>query len=253
MSTLRHFALAAVVAITSAHTALAADIKVLTAGAMKSVVVALAPEFEAKTGHKLIIDNDTAGGLARRIKGGEVFDVAIITPAVIDALTADGKIAAGTAVRIAKVGIGVAVKEGAPKPVIGTVDEFKQALLAARSVGYIDPKAGGSSGIYFDKLLETLGIADAVRAKAKLKAGGYVAELVASGEVELAIHQISEILPVKGVTLVGPLPAEIQNFTIYAAGIGAAAKDGAAAAALTAFLGTSSATSVLQARGLIRP
>jgi molybdate transport system substrate-binding protein len=220
---------------------------------MKSVVVALAPEFEAKTGHKLVIDNDTAGGLARRIKAGEAFDVTIITPAVIEDLAKDGKIVAASTARIAKVGIGVAVKDGAAKPAIGTVEEFKQALLAARTVGYIDPKAGGSSGIYFDKLLEKLGIADAVRAKAKLKAGGYVAELIVSGEVDLAVHQISEILPVKGVTLVGPLPADIQNFTVYMAGVATGARDTTAAVDLVAFLGGPSATAVLQTRGLERP
>ena len=110
---------------------------------------------------------------------------------------------------MAKVGIGVAVKEGAPLPDIKTVEAFKRTLLAAKSVAYIDPKAGGSSGIYFDGLLARLGIADEVRPKAKLKQGGHVADLVASGEAELGVHQISEILPVKGVVLVGPLPAEV--------------------------------------------
>ena len=109
-------------------------------------------------------------------------------------------------------------------------------LLAAKSVAYIDPKAGGSSGIYFDKLLDRLGIGDQIRPKAKLKQGGYVAEMVASGEAEVAIHQISEIVPVKGAVLVGPLPAEVQNFTTYSAGLGAAAKDAAAAKALIQFI-----------------
>ena len=114
--------------------------------------------------------------------------------------------------------MGVAVKEGAARPDIGTVEAFKRALIAAKSVAYIDPKAGGSSGIYFDKLLDRLGIGNEVRAKAKLKQGGYVAELVVSGEAEIALHQISEIVPVKGAVLVGPLPAEVQNTTVYAAG-----------------------------------
>ncbi len=234
----------------SAH---AADIKVLTAGAMKSVVLALQPGFEAQTGHKLTIDNGTAGDLSRRIGGGEAFDVAIVTPAVVTDLVKQGKIAAGTDANIATVGIGVAVKEGAANPAIATVDEFKQALLAARAVAYIDPKAGGSSGIYFDKLLEKLGIADAVRAKAKLKAGGYVAELLVSGDADLAIHQISEILPVKGVTLVGPLPAEIQNLTVYTAGTSAATRDLAASGAFTTYLKGAEADAVLTAKGMRRP
>ena len=121
-------------------------------------------------------------------------------PAVVDDLATKGKIVAGSRIDLAKVGMGVAVKEGAAAPDIGSVDAFKRMLLAAKSVAYIDPKAGGSSGIYFDKLLDRLGIGDQVRPKAKLKQGGYVAELVASGEAEVAIHQISEIVPVKGAT-----------------------------------------------------
>jgi molybdate transport system substrate-binding protein len=236
----------------AATSANAADIKVLTAGAMKSVVLALQPGFEAQTGHKLTIDNGTAGDLARRISAGENFDVAIITPAVVADLITQNKIAAGTDANIASVGVGVAVKEGAPKPAIATIEEFKQALLTARAVAYIDPKAGGSSGIYFDKLLEKLGIADAVRAKAKLKAGGYVAELIVSGEADLAIHQISEILPVKGVTLVGPLPAEIQNLTIYTVGLSTSARDTDATKAFAAYLASPAADAVLVSRGLSR-
>jgi molybdate transport system substrate-binding protein len=231
----------------------AAEIKVLTAGAMRAVVAAVVADFEKHTGHKVALDNDTAGGLAKRIDGGETFDVAIITPAVVDDLAKKGKILPGSRIDLAKVGMGVAIKQGAPAPDIGTVDAFKATLLAAKSVAYIDPKAGGSSGIYFDKLLDRLGIADQVRAKAKLKAGGYVAELVASGEAEIAIHQISEIVPVKGVTLVGPLPAEIQNATVYAGGIGAAARDGVAAKALIDFLAGPATDSILTSKGMQKP
>jgi molybdate transport system substrate-binding protein len=233
--------------------ACAAEIKLLTAGAMRAVVVAVLADFEKQTGHKVSLDNDTAGGLSKRIDGGEAFDVAIITPAVVDDLAKKGRIVPGSRIDLAKVGMGVAIKEGAPAPDIGTVDAFKRTLLAAKSVAYIDPKAGGSSGIYFDKLLDRLGIADQVRPKAKLKAGGYVAELVANGEAEIAIHQISEIMPVKGVTLAGPLPAEIQNSTVYAGGIGAAAKDGAAAKALLAFLAGPAIDPILKSKGMQKP
>ena len=231
----------------------ASDIKLLTAGAMKSVVVALAPAFEQQTGHRLVIDNATAGALAKRIGDGEAFDVAIITPAVVATLEKSGKIASQSAVNIAKVGIGVAVKADAPKPDISSVTAFKAALLNAKSVAYIDPKSGGSSGIYFDKWLETAGIAEPVRAKAKLKQGGYVAELVASGEAELAVHQISEILPVTGAVLVGPLPAEIQNYTTYTAGLSAAASDPAAAKALLAFLSSDATKMIFKSRGIDIP
>src|SRR5690242_5801573 len=132
----------------------AAEVKVLTAGAFKQVVLALVPDFEKQTGNKVVVDNDTAGGLKKRIEGGEIFDVAVITPAVLDELAGAGKIAAGSRVNLAGVGIGVVVKEGAPKPDVSTVEAFKRALLEAKSVAYIDPASGGSSGIYVDKLLE---------------------------------------------------------------------------------------------------
>jgi molybdate transport system substrate-binding protein len=242
-----------IAALAGASLAPAAEIKVLTGGAFRGVVDALVPEFEKRTGHKVSVDNATAGVLAKRIGGGEAFDVAIITPKAIGELIDKGKIAAGTRVDLAKVGMGVVVKEGAPRPDIATVEAFKRALVAAKSVAYIDPKAGGSSGIYFDGLLDRLGIADQIRPKAKLKQGGYVADLVVSGEAELGVHQISEIVPVKGAVLVGPLPAEIQNYTTYSAGLGAAARDAAAAKALIDHLAGPAAAPVLKARGMERP
>ena len=146
--------------------------------------------------------------------------MAVITPAVLKELT-KRQDRCRKHVDVASVGVGVVVKEGAPKPDISTVEAFKSALLAAKSVAYIDPASGGSSGIYIDKLLERLGIAEQIRPKAKLKKGGHVADLIVSGEAELGLHQISEIVPVKGAALVGPLPKEIQNTTTYAAGLSA--------------------------------
>jgi molybdate transport system substrate-binding protein len=230
--------------------ATAADIKVLTAGAFKQIVVALAPEFEKASGHKLIIDNDTVGALVKRIDGGEAFDVTFLSPDAIDGLIKKGKVTDGSKVNIARVGVGVMVKDGAPKPDIATVDAFRQAVLAAKSVAYIDPASGGSSGIYVAKLLEQLGIADQVKPKAKLKQGGHVADLIVSGEAELGIHQISEIVPVKGVTLIGPLPKEIQNYTTYAAGIATAAKDAEGAKALVKFLAGPRAGELLKGKGM---
>lgn len=235
-----------------ASVAQAAEVKILTAGAMKAVVLEIVPAFEKETGHKVTLDNDTAGGLAKRILGGEAFDLAVITPGAIDDLIAKGKVT-GPRVAVARVGVGVVVKEGAPKPDIASVEAFKRALLAAKSVAYIDPASGGSSGIYIAGLLDKLGIAAEVKPKAKLKQGGYVAELIANGEAELGLHQISEIMPVKGVTLVGPLPAEIQNFTTYAAGVSAEAKQADAARAFTKLLAGPAAEPVLKSRGMERP
>jgi molybdate transport system substrate-binding protein len=228
----------------------AAEIKVLTAGAFKQTLLALVPDFEKATGHKVVVENATVGALSKRIEGGEFFDLAVLTPKAVDDLTGKGKLVAGTRQNLARVGVGVMVKAGAPKPDIGSVDAFKRALIAAKSVAYIDPASGGSSGIYVDGLLKKLGIADQIKPKAKLKKGGYVADLIVSGEAELGIHQISEIVPVKEVTLVGPLPADIQNYTTYAGGIGAGAKQGDAAKALLKVLTGPAAADVLKSRGM---
>jgi molybdate transport system substrate-binding protein len=234
--------------------AAAAEMKALTTGAMKDVMLSVAAEFEKATGHKVTVVNDTAGAVAKRIEGGETVDIAINTPALIDDLIAKGKIAAGSRVNLATVGMGVAVKAGAPQPDIATVEAFKRALLNAKSIAYTDPSSGGSAGIYFAKLLERLGIADALKSKTLFTRGGRAAaERVAAGAAELVVTQISEIVPVTGVVLVGPLPKEIQNLTTYAGGIGAAAKDSEAARALLKLLTGPGATAVLKSRGMERP
>ena len=230
--------------------AVAAEIKVLTVGSYKQVLVALVPEFEKQTGHKVIVENDTERALARRIEGDEPVDLAVLTSGVtMYNLTAKRKLArAGAA--LARVGIGVMVKAGAPKPDIGSVEAFKRALLGAKSVAYIDPTSGGLSGINVAGLLDKLGIADQVKPKAKVVKGGYVADLIASGEAEIGIHQISEIVPIKEVTLVGPLPAEIQNYTVYFGKLGAKASDVQAALALIEALSGPAAADVLKSKGM---
>jgi len=240
----------ALAGITFAAQAQADNIKVLTTGAFKQVVVAMVPAFESKTGHKVEVVNDTAGAVAKRVAGGEAFDVLVLTPTALKALGTEGKVVPDSVVPLAKVAIGVAVKHGTPQPAIGSVEEFKAALLAARKVAYIDPASGGSSGIYLDGLFQKLGVADAVRAKAVLVPGGLVAERLLNDEADLAIHQISEILPVKGVVLVGPLPEAVQNYTTYA---GAVAANGAHNDAAKAFLATlvgPEAAGVLNAKGM---
>jgi molybdate transport system substrate-binding protein len=198
-----------------------ANIKVISGGAFKQVLNALAAQYEKESGNTLALTYRTVGQHLQLIKsGGEPFDVAVLTPEAIDGLIKDGKVVAGSRADLAKTGVGVVVRAGTPLPDIGSVDAFKRSLLAAKSVAYIDPAAGGSSGIYVGRLLERLGIAAAVNAKVKLIHGGAVADHIAEGEAEIGIHQVSEILPVKGVVLVGPLPADIQNFTVYAAGVG---------------------------------
>lgn len=240
-----------VTTLAAALPAAGADIKLLTTGAYKPVPVALVAEFEARTGHKVEIVNDTAGALVRRIAAGETFDLLVLTPGPLQELAKAGTVAAP--VRLAKVAIGVAVKQGAPAPDIGSVAAFQKSLLAARAVATIDPAAGGSSGIYLWQLFEKMGIAAQLKPKAVLVPGGLVAQRLLNGEADLAIHQISEILAVPGATLVGPLPAEIQNYTVYAGAVGAKARDAAAAQALLATLAGPAAAQVLKDKGMEAP
>jgi molybdate transport system substrate-binding protein len=240
------FALSATLTAASAD-----DLKVLTAGAMKPIVLEVAPGFQQDSKQTLAIDNDTAGALIKRIQGGATFDVVLLTPAGIDELAKAGKVSPG--VDLARVGIGVMVKAGAPRPDISTVDALKRTLLAAKSVAYIDPASGGSSGIYLARLWERLGIADALKPKTKLKQGGAVADLIVSGEAEIGFQQASEIIAAPGVTLIGQLPEEIQNYTVYSGAISMSAQSPAAAAAFIAWLQRPAMAPILQAKGLLAP
>src|SRR3984957_1526802 len=243
--------LATALTLAMSQIAKSAEIKVVSGGAFKQVLTALAAQYEKESGNKVDITYQTVGQHLALIRDGkEEFDVAVLTPEGIDGLAKEGKVVPGTRADLAKVGVGVVVKAGAPLPDISTDEAFKRALLAAKSVAYIDPKAGGSSGIYVAGLLQRLGIADQVNAKAKLIHGGAVADHIADGEAEIGVHQISEILPVAGVTLVGPLPAEIQNFTVYSAGVSTAAKDAATARALVKFLSGPHALPIIKAKGM---
>jgi molybdate transport system substrate-binding protein len=231
----------------------AAEITVLTAGAMNPLVQALDMKFETSTGNTIILRNDTVGGLRRHIAAGESFDVVMTSDAGLDELAKAGKIAPDSRVKLAQVGIGVGVKTGAPAPDISTVAAFKAAMLAARKVAYIDPASGGSSGIYVAKLFQTMGIADAMAPKSVLVNGGLAAEAVADGRADLVVQQISEINAVPGITLVGPLPAEIQHLTTYAGAIAAHSAAPAAAKAFLAIMAGPAARPVLTANGMTQP
>ena len=231
----------------------AAELTVLTAGAFRSVAAALVSDFEAGSGNTVMLRNDTVGALVRRISDGEAFDVVLMSPSGLDDLAKIGKIVASSSVRLAKVGVGVGIKAGLPVPDIRTVEAFRAAMLQTRAVAYIDPASGGSSGIYTAKLFQTLGIADAMAAKCVLVKGGLAAEALLDGQADIAVQQISEIMAVPGVTLVGPLPAEIQQETFYAGAIatGAAAPD--AALGFLATLAGPKAAPVLAAKGMSPP
>lgn len=233
--------------------AVAAEIRVLSAGAIKPVIVAALPEFEQRTGHQVTIENDTAGGLLRRVRAGEKFDLLVMPRPGLIQLSQEGAVIGASLRPLAKVGIGVAVKQGAPLPQIGSTADFRAALLAARNVAYIDPAAGGSSGIYLAQLFERMGIAQQIGPKAVLVPGGLVAQRLVSGEADLAVHQISEILAVPGAALVGPLPAEIQNYTVYAGGVSASAGAADAAQQLLATLAGPQLRAQLTAHGMEAP
>ncbi len=236
-------------ALTQAH---AADIAVLVSGAYKPVLLALQPDFERQTGHRLRIQTDTAGALQKRVAAGEPFDLAVITPATIETLHASGKFANGP-VPVARVGIGVAVRKGQPAPDISTVAAFQSALLAARSIATVDPAAGGSSGIYLWGWFEKAGIATQLKPKAVLVQGGLAAERLLDGRADLALQQVSELMAVNGASVVGLIPAEIQNYTVYAAAISAQAREPAAAQALLQLLTSPAAGPVLVAKGMLQP
>ena len=224
-----------------------AEIRVLSTHALQRVVEDIAPEFERTTGHKLSFGYDPANAIKRQIENGTQFDVVLITRGAIDDLTAQGKIAPESRVNLARSGLGVAVRKGLSKPDIGTVESFKSALLSAKSVVR---STEGTSGIYFEKLLVQLGIAERMKGKVKLGPSGRVAELAARGEVDMAVQQISELIPVVGVDLVGPFPPEVQLYTIFAGAVSADSKQAETGKALIAALSGARAVSVLRECGL---
>jgi molybdate transport system substrate-binding protein len=238
------------VALSGAGAASAAELKVLSSNGTSAIVRALGAEFARRSGQAVVTKIDVAVLLQKDIEAGEAFDVAVLTRAVVDELAAKGAIDAATRIDVARSGIGVAMRAGARKPDIGTADAFRRTFLDARSVAYTTV---GGSGIHFVKMLERLGIADAVRAKAKTQAGGTVGELVARGEAELAVQQVSELLPVEGVELVGPFPPELQLVTLFSAGMSRHSKNPEGAKALLHFFTEPAAREVIKAKGMDPP
>jgi molybdate transport system substrate-binding protein len=251
MRTLAAIAIAAGLSILSffgAGAAAAAEIKVLVSNALKSSMEELAPQFEKATQNKLAITFGAAAELKTSIEKGAAIDLAILTTATADDLVKEGKLVAAGRTDIARAGAGLAARKGAPKPDISTTDAFKHALLDAKSIAYVE---AGATAPYIKSLFERLGIAEAIKPKLKPQpTSNPAAKAVANGEAELGITQISEILPYAGAELVGPLPAEIQLYTVYPAAVAADAKEPEAAKALIKFLTAPAAVTVLKAKGL---
>jgi molybdate transport system substrate-binding protein len=219
---------------------------------MKPAFDDLADAFVRATGHALAIDYDSAGAIQRRVQKGDVCDAVVIQKPAIEALQRQGKIAPGSIVVLARSGIAVAVRKGAPKPAVDSPDALKRTLLAARSIAYPDPARGHASGIHFERVLEQLGIAPTVRAKAKLFDSTFV-DFAAGDEAEIAVTQPMEILAAPGYELAGWLPPELQDeegFT-WAAGVDANAKEPEAATTLIRFLSSPAAAAAIEAKGMM--
>lgn len=250
---MRSFVAAIVIGLLSGSSgADAAEIKVLVTTAMKPVTDELVPTFERITGHKLNVTYGPTGPLSRRLTDGEAADLIIISDDGIDALIQSGKVA-GARKDAARTEVGVAVIKGAVKPDISSPDAVKQTLLAAKSVAYVGPASGGVTNAHLVKMYEKLGIASEVAAKSKFAAGGpngRVSVLVASGDAEIGMQQISELMSEPAVDVVGRIPEGLRIFTIYSAGIPASAKQAGAAWALLLHLTTPQTASVWQAKEL---
>jgi molybdate transport system substrate-binding protein len=245
-----NIAAAALLSIGSTTFANAAEVKVLAARVLQTVLEEIAPQFERATGHKLVFVWGIGSEIAKKVMDGETGDVTVVTKAQIDDLVAKGKVVRGSEADVARSNMGVAVKAGAPKPDIKSVEAFKQALLAANSVAYTDPATGGTSGVHFVRVIERLGIADNVKAKAKMSFGPHVGGAVAKGEAEIAVQQIPELMAIPGVDVVGPLPTELQNTLVVSAGVLAGSTQPDAGKALMNFLAAPSTVVVIKAKGL---
>jgi molybdate transport system substrate-binding protein len=224
----------------------AAEIRVLSTVGMQPATPELFAQFEAATGHRIVVTYGLAAVLKTKFVEGAPADVLILTAPIIEDLAKQGKVVSHSKKDVARSGVGIAVKAGAPKPDISTSEALKAAVLSAKSIGY---SREGASGVAFARALDRLGIADQVRAKYK-DTGTRAGEMVAAGEIELAAAQIPELMAVPGAEVVGPLPSELQTVTIFSVGLATTAQDSASAKALIEFLAGPHATPVYKAKGL---
>ena len=227
----------------------AADVKVLSPVAMRGAMSDIANQFEKSSGHKLVIDFATAGAVASRLQGGEAADVAITSDVQIAALAAKGRLADATRSAIARVGLGLFVKQGAARPAIDTVAAFRQAMMSAKAIGYGDPAAGGVSGVHMSRVVSRLGLEELQGRIRLFPDSQAVMSAVARGDVEIGFGLTSDAVLVAGVELAAPLPTDIQNFTEYAAAVVTGASQDTAAREFVKYLSSAVAGPIWKAKG----
>jgi molybdate transport system substrate-binding protein len=245
------FIMASMATILLPRVADAAEIKLVASAALKAAYLELLPQFETATGHKVTAVWSSSQVIQKRITSGEDADVVVMADILGKSLTEEliqqGKLVAGSSATFAKSAVGVAVRAGAPKPDISSADALKKSILAAKSIAF----SAGASGTYLVSMLEKLGIYDQVKPKvATVKPSEPVGEVVARGDAEIGFHQVSELLPVKGIQFLGPLPAELQNITVYSGGVHSATKEAAAVGELVKFLTAPTVAPTLKKHGL---
>ena len=225
----------------------AQEIKVIASGGLKAACLELIPAFEQASKHRVTTVWAGSLDIMKRMQAGETFDLVIMPGAAIDELIKLGKVVAGSRVDLAKSGIGVAVRAGAPHPHIGSANALRQALLAASSIAY----STSASGTYLAGLFQRMGIADELKSKIRQSPPGVpVGELIARGEVKIGFQQVSELLPIAGIDYLGPLSADIQHFTVFSGGLHVGAKEQQAAKALTEFIKSPAAAAVIRKSGM---
>jgi molybdate transport system substrate-binding protein len=249
---LRSLALGLAAALVLAGSAGAAEVRVMISGGLTAAFKELVPEFERTTGNKVITVygpsmGTTTNAIPVRLERGEPADVLILVGYALDDLIKQGKAVAGSRVDLVKSPIGVAVKSGAPKPDISSADSIKRALLAAKSVAYSD----SASGVYVStEMFAKLGIADAMKDKARMIPATPVGEIVAKGEADIGLQQIAELRPVSGIDIIGPLPDGLQKITVFSAGIATVSKEPDAGRALIKFLASPAARDAVVKSGM---
>jgi molybdate transport system substrate-binding protein len=230
-----------------------AEIKILSTTAMKTSLDELTPDFERRSGHNLAVTFGPSARIRQQVADGEATDLAIVTDKGIDDLIAQGRIVNGSRADLVRSAMALAVQNGAPRPDISSAEKFKQAMLAAKSLGMSNPVGGGQSGANLVRIFEQLGIAEAMKPKCFYGPGGpggLIGNFLVRKEIEIGIQQLPELMAVPGIHIVGPLPPDIQAITLFSAGLSAAAANADGARAFIAFLSTPAAKTVFRSKGM---